>query len=548
QYLKRAADHPDRFVRRMAIRTMHQLIAVTGERQLDTHREIFRFLLTAAQDKESEWICQEAARTLAYLLNHDHGKLIIYIHLLIVKGIKISIWEHIINAVTHPTVKSYLNAVYDMLSDLTEDNSLERIQNIVNALEATEAFIYGKDIRLIYVELSHLFALQTLAGIANYQCALSTNQFDANNKFARILLDLFNKLSIVSRPLKMYLLREGAQNRMASLLEAIEAIDQMREYVEMQYSLPLLEEPITKLPDHQVFILLLGKWKKLVLSQLNMLRGKAELKVELQTKDVRNEEQVGLWLMVKNNGRGPASVVKVSLLQSEDNEQFDIVGSNVFETEVIRPQDEVTAEFILKPHCTALNLKFDIAYDDADNTFQLVQYEDCLVLRESYQEFRYIPNPYSTGTPTQDSKMFYGREEDMDFLTDNLAREVKSVIVLYGQRRSGKTTVLLQLINTPVLGKHIPVLVDLQRISYLIAIDTLLHRMTYYIIQAMKKRNVPFVYNIPELHSFKEDPIHAFDVFLDQVEEQLAGRKLILLIDEFEVLEDQVTKGKLQPE
>src|SRR5207244_7299125 len=47
---------------------------------------------------------------------------------------------------------------------------------------------------------------------------------------------------------------------------------------------------------------------------------------------------------------------------------------------------------------------------------------------------------------------------------------------------------------------------------------------------------------------FKVDPIYTFDVFLDQIEERLAGRKLILLIDEFEVLEEQVTKGQLQSE
>lgn len=544
QYLKRAADNPDRFVRRMVIRILHQLITASGERQLDTRREIFRLLLAAAQDKESEWVRQEAARTLAHLLNQDYGKLIVYIHLLIVKEIHISIWRHITHAITNATVKDYLNAVITMLSGLTEDNALERLQQLINALEATEVLIYGKDIRLIYAELSRLFGIQTLAGIANYQCTLSVGQFDANNKFARIIIEVFNKLSIVSRPLKMYLRREGAQDRLASLLETIEAIDQMHIYVELQYSLPLLGEPITKLPDHQVFVLLLEKWKRLVQAQLNKLRGKAELKGELQTKDARKEEQVGIWLIVKNIGSGLASAIKITLLHDE---HFDVVGSNTFETEAILPQEETTAEFILKPRCTMLSLKFDIAYDDADNTMQFEQFEDCLELRESHQEFRYIPNLYSTGTPTQDSKMFYGREKDMAFLKDNLTREVKSVIVLYGQRRSGKTTVLLQLINTPILGEYIPVLVDLQRISYLIAIDTFLHRMAYYIMQAMRKKNIISIYT-PELNSFKEDPIHTFDVFLDQVEEQLAGRKLILLIDEFEVLEDQVTKGKLQSE
>lgn len=546
-FLRRAAENPDRFVRRLTIRTLHQLVTVPGERQLDTRKAIFRLLLSATQDKESEWIRQEAARTLAHLLNQNYGKLIVYIHLFIVKGVQVSIWKHIAHAITNSTVKSYLEAVILTLSGLTEDNALERLQQVINALEATEALIYSKDIRLIYNEISGLLTIQSLAGIANYQCTLKIGQFDANNKFARIILDVFEKLSIVSRPLKIYLRREGAQDRLASLLETIEAIDQMHPYVEQQYSLPLMGESITKLPDHYIFVLILERWKKLVQAQLNELRGKAELMIELLTKDARTAEQVSIWLTVKNTGRGLASVVKVTLLHDEHDEHFEVVGNNTFETDAILPQEEITAEFTLKPHCAKLCLKFDIAFDDADHTMQFETFEDCLDLRESYQEFHYIPNLYSTGTPTHDTKMFYGREKDMAFLKDNLTREAKSVIVLYGQRRSGKTTMLLQLINTPILGEHIPVLIDLQRTSYLIAIDTLLHRIAYYIVQAMRRKNILFVHT-PDLDRFKEDPTHTFDVFLDQVEEQLAGRKLILLIDEFEILEEQVTKGKLDSE
>ncbi len=50
------------------------------------------------------------------------------------------------------------------------------------------------------------------------------------------------------------------------------------------------------------------------------------------------------------------------------------------------------------------------------------------------------------------------------------------------------------------------------------------------------------------LKEFQLDATQTFDMFLDQVEERLAKRKLILLMDEFEVLEEQVTKGTLQSE
>jgi len=59
------------------------------------------------------------------------------------------------------------------------------------------------------------------------------------------------------------------------------------------------------------------------------------------------------------------------------------------------------------------------------------------------------------------------------FLRNNLTRDPKTVIVLYGQRRSGKTTLLLQLMNGSALDEHIPVLIDMQRASYNITINKL---------------------------------------------------------------------------
>ncbi|MBV9231568.1 MAG: AAA family ATPase, partial [Chloroflexi bacterium] len=228
------------------------------------------------------------------------------------------------------------------------------------------------------------------------------------------------------------------------------------------------------------------------------------------------------------------------------NDSYIVVGKNSFETDAIPPNEETTAEFILKPQASTLDLHFEIIYDDAEDSMKMMHFEDSLVLSESYQEFRYIPNPYSTGTPTHDSKMFYGRESDMAYLQDNLTRDAKTVIVLYGQRRTGKTTLLLQLIATSAFGEDIPVLIDMQRVSYNINIHNFLYRVASYIAQAMKKKHIPICQ--PELRDFDADPTHAFDLFLDNVEEQLKGRKLILLIDEFEVLEEEVLKGKLESE
>jgi len=543
QYIKHFQKNADRLVRRAVVRKLHQMIDAPVERTMDRHSEIFDLLLTAAKDKESEWIRQEAARSLAYFLNQYNGNLMVYLHLFIVKGIQPAILRQIAHATTAPVVKHVINAAVPLLYDLNNDNVLERLQQFVKALEGASALIYGKENRSIYTELYRLFTIDRIDDIARYQCSLSANQFVADNQLAQIILGVFEKLGSISRTLRIYLKRESIQDRLSSLFETIEAIDNMNKYLERQYSILLLGEPIAKLPNNTLFKLLLEKWREMVTAQLNELRGKAEIQAELQTKYMQNEDQVGIWLSVRNIGRISVDEVKVTLLH---NKNIDVIGSNSFETETIPPQEETTIEFIIQPHATAVDLVFEIVYEDAERTLKIDKFGDRLELRESHQEFRYIPNPYSTGAPTQDRKMFYGREEDIDFLRNNLVRDAKTVIVLYGQRRSGKTTLLLQLMHGSALDEHTPVLIDMQRVSYNITINNFLYRVSYSIAQAMKKKHL--LIRQPELDDFQIDPTHSFDVFLDNVEEQLAGQRLIFLIDEFEVLEEQVVKGKLQPE
>lgn len=542
-HLKRFLDNPDRYVRRMVVRKLHQLVDMPLEKMGEKHREIFGLLLVAIQDHESEWIRQEAARALAHYLNNYHGGLIIYVHLFIVKCIRPAMLERVAYAATIPAVKHYIEAVIPMLSGLNDENALERTQQVVKSLEEASALLYGRDIRILYAELYRLLNLSTIDDIANYQSALKANQFPIHNEYAALMLNIFEKLNSISRTLKMYLWRDSVPDRLSSLLETIAAIDKISQDLGKYYSVSILGEPVTNLPDHYLFMLLLKKWRGAVLEQLNKLRGRAELKADLQTKFTRNEDQVGIWFNVSNAGSSSATSVQLTLLYSD---QFEVVETKSFKIEAILPQEEKTLEFIIKPHALTLDLSLEVVYDDVEGVTKMVQFGDRLELKESRKPFHAIPNPYSTGTPTRDADMFYGREADIGFLKDNLTRPAKTVIVLYGQRRSGKTTMLLQLINTFAPDRHIPVLIDMQRVSYRISIHSFLYKMALYIAQAMQQKGIAICK--PEAADFVLEPTSTFDAFLDNVEAQLTGQKLILMIDEFEILEEQVLKGKLQVE
>ena len=548
-YLERLFANGDRMIRRAVVRQIEQLIDIAHDR--DSDRNIFIRLFKAAQDQESRWICQEAARVLAHFLDRHYERLIIYIHLFIVNRLEPEIAKMIGRYAAMPLVQKFVCAVVPFLEGVRDDQALNCLGAVVDALKEMTSLEFGKDALKMYDELYRLFAISTIDGIAWYRCLLAGKDFGPGNRLAVIVLSVLEKLNSVTRCLNIYMRREGIYDRLASLLDAQRAIDDASEFVERAYSVSLMDYPIKYLPDHVLFALLLKRWQTLILIQLNELRGKAELVVELQTRIARSEEQVGILFQVRNAGRGSADNVKVTLLHSDD---FEVVGNLSVETETLLSQDTLRVEFTIRPRIERLELRLEVVYEDAEYTkntegrLKRFEFDDYLELQSAAaQEFCYIPNPYSTGTPVHDNEMFYGREEDLLALQDNLARTpAQTVMLLYGQRRTGKTTLLLHLANTSVLGEHIPILIDMQRESYNIDATKFLHNIAYYIAQAMINRGYPIT--PPRLEAFANNAPFVFGIFLDEVEKRLSGHKLIILIDEFEVLEEQIMKGKLEPE
>lgn len=542
-YLGRSFDSVDRVLRRTVVRQLRQLIHQSHERE--STRDIFVFLCKAVQQDESEWIRLEATRALAQLLDRHYDRLILYTHLFIVQGFQPEILERMGRYATVPLVQKFLSALISLLTDVQDIEILDALERGVSILKDMTSLEFGNDTLRIYEEFSRLFALSTIEAIAVYRSPLNLSEFSKDNQVAHIVYSIVDRLRSVMRYLTIYRRRESVNDRLASLLDAYRAIDEVSVFVEHEYARPLISYSILPLPDHRLFALLLERWQELVIAELNELRGKAELNLELLTKTARNEEQVSILLEICNIERGSADNVKVTLLDSSDFEIVD--GSRELDT--LLSEDVRRLEFTIRPHVDCLNLKFEVIYDDAEKAMKSFPFADRLELQNVpvSQNFRYIPNPYSTGTPVHDTQMFYGRDNDVDALRNTLAFDAAhAVILLHGQRRSGKTSLLLHLVNTPVLGDHIPILVDMQREAYKIDAVKFLHNMAYYIARALISRHYPI--DLPKQPDFAVDPTFAFGIFLDDVEACLQGQRVIILIDEFEVLEEQIQQGRLDAE
>jgi hypothetical protein len=123
---------------------------------------------------------------------------------------------------------------------------------------------------------------------------------------------------------------------------------------------------------------------------------------------------------------------------------------------------------------------------------------------------------------------------------------VNVTVVLYGQRRSGKTSLLNQLVQTNALAPHIPIFIDMQNEALGITIGRFLRNIASYIRKELSRSGS--IITIPHLQEFNDDPTFVFNSFLDEVELHLENKKLIFLIDEFEILEKKVDEHALPQE
>ena len=79
----------------------------------------------------------------------------------------------------------------------------------------------GRETFLIYEEFQRLFRICTLSAIADYRPQLDANEFAHDNLHASVILRLCQRLSIITRLLRIYLKREGLNDRLTVCLKLV---------------------------------------------------------------------------------------------------------------------------------------------------------------------------------------------------------------------------------------------------------------------------------------------------------------------------------------
>jgi hypothetical protein len=167
-------------------------------------------------------------------------------------------------------------------------------------------------------------------------------------------------------------------------------------------------------------------------------------------------------------------------------------------------------------------------------------------LRQAVEARQEIDSPYVIGVPlAARQEIFVGRGDVSARIEQLLLDRRRPPLLLYGQRRTGKTS-LLNNLGRLLPSTIVPLLVDLQGPASLASDHAgLLYNLARAMVDsAARQREVA----LPPLarEALVDDPFTRFDEWLDAVEAGLGGKTALLLLDEFEALEGAIARGRFE--
>lgn len=145
-------------------------------------------------------------------------------------------------------------------------------------------------------------------------------------------------------------------------------------------------------------------------------------------------------------------------------------------------------------------------------------------------------NPYVVGPPIRGKSGFFGHQDTLDWVARGLRNPATNSLVLFGQRRIGKTTLLLQLRRTLPADTFLPLYFDLHGQAARPLGQVLADLADTVAEQAGLEPPAP--------EAFDDRGLFFSRTFLSQVHAGLGkNRRPVFLLDEFDVLDEATEEG-----
>ncbi len=320
--------------------------------------------------------------------------------------------------------------------------------------------------------------------------------------------------------------------------------------------------------SYEGFIPLLEKIELLLEKSFKTVEAASSPKVDISILGEANvlgsDNVVPFQLKVESSkNSSPIRNIKIAVHTTDDitfieksNEHFDSIDGG--ESHIFNLSVKVSNK-IANEKATSINITCFYNNRTEDEPVKL---EKQLSLRlYSENEFETIPNPYeklANGGPVTDRSMFYGRNEFIDRITEAIISTDSKQVVIYGQKRSGKSSVLYHLKKSlEDTQKTFCISFSIGEIFENISSATFFHKILFTIEEELENLSFDGIevpsFKCPSYTELKDAPNSA-DIFRKYLRNfkrtcqntpNWQDKKLVVMIDEFTYLYTAIKEGKV---
>lgn len=146
-------------------------------------------------------------------------------------------------------------------------------------------------------------------------------------------------------------------------------------------------------------------------------------------------------------------------------------------------------------------------------------------------------NPYIIGRPIDEPSLLFGRQNLFCFLEDNL-RQGEKVILLHGQRRIGKSSIIRNIPKFVNLSNFVFIAFDLADYSQ----EKLSKILVDLAKEILERLNLEAEIKLPNIQNLEQEPYIFYSKFLTVVYDKLFDKNLAFVFDEFDALNNSPSK------
>lgn len=443
---------------------------------------------------------------------------------------------------------------------------LKDLSNPISKEDFVEAWNKARDIRIrdykkVVAQIRSIGECSTIEEIVTQ--LLGLREIKADWMTSLDVSRIYNIINNIVPALQTYIKSSGYRNKEANKNNANGQVQQLIEEI---------NEGPTKLSFESI-LPLLKRINQLIVISFNeiikMSAPKIQIKL-LSAETVVNEgNEVSIQISISNHkDSSPIKEVSVDVQNTDIITTLDGGGISYNaidggESQIFKLKIKV-GEDIIKQKAAALNVR--CKYKNGNEQAECSSLQTLRLYSPS--DYCPIENPYAPiadgGPVPVDSKMFYGREEFIANIVDAIIKSPSKQIIIYGQKRCGKSSVMLHLKKRLLeTGKTFCIFFSIGEI-----INNLSEASFYYKILNTIYTDLEFAeldglcghtpsFCLPSYADFKsedeENPLNTFTKYM--VKFKLAckhtpgweDKNLVVMIDEFTYLYTEIKKGNISP-